>query len=146
MFLAALIIIAIGIVKSVKSNESDEVSTPEVRTITVTETVAVPVPAEQNFESIGVFKTTGYCPCRSCSEGYGRSTASGAVATEGITIAVDPKVIPYGTKVWINGHCYIAQDCGGAVKGKVIDIFVDNHSDCDRMNGKYEVYIEKTNT
>ena len=120
------------------------------KVITVTQNIPVekeviiekPIPTEKNFKSIGVFRTTGYCPCISCSEGYGKATASGAVATEGITIAVDPKVIPYGTKVWINGHCYIAQDCGGAVKGNHIDIYVENHEDCDKMNGKYEVYIE----
>ena len=119
-----------------------------VKVTTLTETVEKEVvvekaiPAESNFKSIGIFKTTGYCPCTYCSEGYGTTTATGAVAVEGITIAVDPSVIPYGSKVWINGHCYIAQDCGGAVRGNIIDIYVENHEDCDKMNGMYEVYIE----
>lgn len=56
-------------------------------------------------------------------------TASGTIATEGRTIAVDPRVIPYGTEVIINGHTYIAEDCGGAVKGNAIDIYFDSHEE-----------------
>jgi len=49
------------------------------------------------------------------------------------TIAVDPSVIPYDSKVKIicedypeiNGH-YIAEDCGGLIKGKKIDIYVSS--------------------
>ena len=52
-------------------------------------------------------------------------TSTGVIAKEGRTIAVDPTVIPYGTKVIVNNHEYIAEDCGSAVKGKVIDIFVE---------------------
>ena len=52
-------------------------------------------------------------------------TATGITAREGRTIAVDPTIIPYGTKVIIGNNIYIAEDCGSAVKGKVIDIFVE---------------------
>ena len=90
------------------------------------------------------FKLTAYCPCTECSAGYGRSTASGAVATAGRTIAVDPKVIPYGTKVVINGHTYIAEDCGSAVKGNIIDIFFDTHEETVQFGVQYaEVLIKE---
>lgn len=79
--------------------------------------------------SLGVFKTTGYCPCRSCSAGWGRNTCTGAVASSQHTIAVDPRVIPYGTRVMINGVVYIAEDKGGGVKGHHIDIFYDTHAE-----------------
>ena len=72
---------------------------------------------------------TAYCPCYECSEGYGTQTATGATAKEGVTIAVDPKKIPYGTEVEIDGKMYIAQDCGGAIKGNKIDLYFDNHAD-----------------
>lgn len=40
-------------------------------------------------------------------------------------IAVDPKVIPLGTKVWVEGYGYaIAGDTGGAIKGNRIDLFI----------------------
>lgn len=150
IFLTAIavlsVVLSILTILSATHFVAKEADVPEVKTITITETIAVPtpVPAEKNYVHVGTFKTTGYCPCKECSEGYGKSTATGATATEGITIAVDPNVIPYGTKVWINGHVYIAQDCGGAVKGNHIDIYVENHEDCDKMNGSYEIYIEKT--
>ena len=85
-------------------------------------------PASQ-MVSLGVFKTTGYCPCRSCSAGWGRNTCTGAVASSQHTIAVDPREIPYGTRVMINGVVYIAEDKGGGVKGHHIDIFYDTHAE-----------------
>lgn len=78
--------------------------------------------------SLGVFRTTAYCPCYACSEGYGRHTCTGATARSGHTIAVDPRVIPFGSKVLINGVVYTAEDRGGAVRGNHIDIFFDSHA------------------
>lgn len=79
--------------------------------------------------SLGTFKITGYCPCYQCSEGWGRHTSTGAIASSNHTIAVDPNVIPYGTQVVINGITYTAEDRGGGVKGKHIDIFYDTHAE-----------------
>ena len=48
------------------------------------------------------------------------------------TIAVDPRVIPYGTKVYIPqfGRTFIANNTGGAIKGNKIDIFMNTKKDC----------------
>lgn len=81
-----------------------------------------------NLRSLGTFRTTAYCPCRQCSEGWGRQTSSGATARSGHTVAVDPRVIPMGTKLMIDGVVYTAEDRGGGVKGKHIDIFFDTHA------------------
>lgn len=45
-------------------------------------------------------------------------------------IAVDPNVIPLGTKVWVEGYGEaIAADTGGAIKGNRIDVFIPNEAD-----------------
>lgn len=87
-----------------------------------------------NLVPLGTFKTTAYCPCYSCSEGWGRRTSTGALATASHTIAVDPSVIPYGSQVMINGVVYTAEDRGGGVRGKHIDIYVNTHPEC-RVHG-----------
>lgn len=77
------------------------------------------------------------------SPGYGR-TATGQKATEGRTIAVDPKVIPLGWWVYIEGIGYRrAEDTGGAVKGSKVDVFFNSHAEAvsfGRKRGK-QVYI-----
>lgn len=47
------------------------------------------------------------------------------------TIAVDPRVIPLGSKVYVEGYGYaIAADTGGAIKGNIIDIYLNSSSEC----------------
>lgn len=82
---------------------------------------------------IGKFKITHYAG--------DTATSTGAKPTVGRTIAVDPRVIPYGSRVVINGHTYIAEDCGGAIKGNVIDIFVGSTEEAYQKGVYYtEVY------
>lgn len=82
---------------------------------------------------LGTFQITHYCPCGVCCGAYADGvTASGTEATEGRTLAVDPEVIPYGSRVAIfydDGRIehYIAEDCGGAIHGKEADVFVSDH-------------------
>ncbi len=62
---------------------------------------------------------------------YGHGiTATGTKPKWG-TIAVDPRVIPYGTKVYIPqfNMIFTAEDCGGAIKGNKIDIFMGSRSE-----------------
>ena len=106
-----------------------------------------PFPVTVNIDgrsliALGNFKTTAYCPCHSCSEGWGRSTSTGAVAAANHTIAVDPRVLPYGSQVMINGIIYTAKDRGGGVKGNHIDIFFDTHGETRQYGVRnVEVYL-----
>lgn len=94
-----------------------------------------------NLKYLGRFRVTAYCSCEECSEEWGMQTSTGATAKEGVTIAVDPSVISYGTDIVINGHTYKAQDTGGLIKGKRIDIYFENHADVDAFGVQYlEVY------
>lgn len=60
------------------------------------------------------------------------------------TIAVDPNVIPLGSTVLINGKEYIAEDIGGAIKGNVIDLFVETEAESIGWGVQYyEIYIKE---
>lgn len=60
----------------------------------------------------------------------GNRTATGVWPREGL-IAVDPRVIPLGTEVYVEGYGYaIAADTGGAIKGNIIDVFFPSFQTC----------------
>lgn len=74
------------------------------------------------------------------------TTAVGASVGVG-TIAVDPKVIPYYTKMFIqtsNGSRVYgmgtALDCGGAIKGNIVDLWFPTYGDC-RSWGRRNVTV-----
>lgn len=69
---------------------------------------------------------TGYTPGDPGCTGI---TYTGTKASRG-TIAVDPKVIPFGTKLYIPGYGYgIAADTGGAIKGNKIDLCYETRAE-----------------
>lgn len=75
----------------------------------------------------------------------GNKTSTGTKPTANRTIAVDPRVIPYGSKVYIEGYgTYIAEDCGGGIKGNMIDIYMNTYNECIQFGRrKAKVYIVK---
>lgn len=98
-------------------------------------------------KSLGTYLVTAYDACVECTgknpgdPGYG-ITASGAVATANHTIAVDPNDIPLGTTVIINGREYVAEDTGGAIQGKHIDMYFDTHEEARQWGTQYiEVFM-----
>ena len=93
--------------------------------------------------SLGQFKLTAYCPCSKCNGKWaGGITSTGAKAQANRTIAVDPSVIPYGSKVKINDKIYVAEDCGGAIKGNRIDIYFASHDEALDFGVQYaEVFL-----
>lgn len=95
-----------------------------------------------------LFTCTAYCSCKICCGSYSPEvrggvahTATGTVPEEGRTIAVDPSVIPYGTKVYIDGMgIYTAEDCGGAIKGNHIDVYFGTHEGA-KIFGTQRLYV-----
>lgn len=108
-------------------------------------------PVKETFWiDLGTFEITAYCTGTCCSSGTG-ITASGAVATVGRTIGVDPNVIPLGSTVKIvfrdgTEHIYIAEDTGSAIKGNIIDLLVSSHSEGIQFGRQTcRVYVEEIN-
>lgn len=69
-------------------------------------------------------------------EGCDNWTATGTLARYG-AIAVDPSVIPYGTRMyivsWDGSVVYgyaTAEDCGGAINGNRVDLYYDTYEEC----------------
>lgn len=92
----------------------------------------------------GKFTATFYCDCPIC---VGKKsvvrTATGSIPHSKRTIAVDTSIIPMHSIVYIKGlGFYVAEDTGGHIKGKRVDIFVDNHQQAQKLGKKsVEIYI-----
>jgi 3D (Asp-Asp-Asp) domain-containing protein len=102
---------------------------------------------EENWKSKRITViATAYCLCIECC---GKSKHDGKTASGGNAyqpgIAVDPKLIPYGSRIdcplytrkptWAE-----ADDCGGSIKKNRIDLRMENHEDAKKF-GKQEITI-----
>ena len=112
----------------------------------VTHKAINPISYEKNipteFTAVYEMKATAYCLCKKCcgkdvdDPNYGR-TSSGLKIVPGTgmkVIAVDPNVIPLGSKVYVEGlngagdYGYaVAADKGSAIKNNKIDLYMDTH-------------------
>ena len=74
----------------------------------------------------------------------GCRTATGTWPSRG-TIATDPRVIPTGSKLWVEGYGEaVAADTGGAIKGQRIDLYMDTKHECLQWGRrKVEVQIRR---
>ena len=90
-------------------------------------------------------EATAYTPyCAGCS-GISAAGINLRANSDLKLIAVDPNVIPLGTKVWVEGYGYaVAGDTGGAIKGNKIDILVHSKSEAYSW-GRKKVRIKVLN-
>jgi uncharacterized protein YabE (DUF348 family) len=72
----------------------------------------------------------------------GNYTCTGQHVRFGV-VAVDPAVIPLGTRLYIEGYGYAtADDIGRAIRGNRIDVFFESEWDCIRWGRRYtKVYV-----
>ena len=111
--------------------------------------------AVQDYVSLGEFKLTSYCACEKCC-GYWATirplddngdpivyTASGAIARQGVTVAADTSILPFGTVILIGGEEFTVQDVGGGVDGKHIDIYFEDHGAALEFGVRYETIYRK---
>ena len=98
---------------------------------------------EYTYTAMHVVESTAY-------EEDGSRTKTGTVPrigneTEFGTIAVDPRYIALGTKVYIPGYgLAIAEDTGGAIKGWIVDVYLHDVDVCNRWGRRMvKCYILK---
>jgi len=128
--------------------------TPHVTQTPIQET-SEPQPTFE-LVSLGEFRITAYCHCEQCCGDWSKDrptsedgkllvyTASGDLAVEGVTIAADTNILPFGTEVIIDGNKYIVQDRGRVIKNNRIDVYFENHQDALEFGVQYkEVFIER---
>lgn len=102
--------------------------------------LAAPVDVQAGeWESLGSWKCTAYCPLECCN-GRGRAwkTASGIPMEVGDTVATAK--LPFGTKLLIDGHVYTVTDRG--VPYGTVDILHESHSAANKFGIKHkQVFI-----
>lgn len=102
---------------------------------------------------IGTFQSTAYCLCECggstrTANGY---NLAGKSRTQAMTIAVDRRIIPLGTRVYVefpapyqhfSGY-YTARDTGGAIRGYIIDLYmgVNNIREANQFGRRYGVKV-----
>lgn len=92
--------------------------------------------SEPAGKEIYVSSTAYTANCNGCS-GYTATGMNLRANPNAKVIAVDPRVIPLGTKVYVEGYGYaIAADTGSAIKGFKIDVFFPSKSDAFRWGSK----------
>ena len=94
---------------------------------------------EMTYAACIPMEASAYLP----TDGNGAGiTATGAVAQRGI-VAVDPDVIPLGTRVYIPGYgTAVAADTGGAIRGNKIDLCMESYGEAINFGRRsVEVYI-----
>lgn len=100
------------------------------------------------YETMGEFTITAYCPCSKCCGRNTGITASGTEAQEGVTVAADIDVLPFGTKISIDGIGErVVEDTPAdfiveKYDGKIIDLYFDSHQDALEF-GKQSLTISK---
>lgn len=81
------------------------------------------------------FVATGYS-ANDSKQGTDNITATGSKVHEGV-VAVDPNVIPLGTRVEIKGlGTFVAKDTGGKIKGNRIDVFFNSREEAKKFGRK----------
>ncbi len=99
----------------------------------------IPASRPTNYSRVETFTATAYDSSVEDNGPWAGVTSTGMPMGYGV-IAVDPKVIPYGTKMYIESvdgkYVYgyaIAGDCGGAIKGNRVDLFYWSKAQCNEF-------------
>ena len=121
--------------REIATENPAEVSIKPINTVEGVENLTDEVDINENYNSeegfsykaVMAMEATAYLPTDGSGEGL---TAMGIPATYGV-VAVDPSIIPLGTRVYIPGYGEaIAADTGGAIIGYCIDLCMESYAEC----------------
>lgn len=74
----------------------------------------------------------------------GHHTFTGTWPQRG-TVAVDPRVIPLGSRIWVEGYgMAVAEDTGGAIRGNRVDVYLESEVAC-RQYGRRQTVVRVMN-
>lgn len=118
-----LIVLGICLINHFYGTESQNCQKEKEQPVQPAQTVQIP------GRYIGEFSISHYCSCPICTKSpKGSRTATGHIPREGRTVAVDKKIIPLHSVIYVEGiGTLVAEDVGGAVKGNHLDIYIDDH-------------------
>jgi 3D (Asp-Asp-Asp) domain-containing protein len=122
--------------EKVVNKKQDKVITVGTRTTVAQASRGVTNVSSSSGKEIYVSSTAYTASCKGCSGVT--STGVDLKSNPGAKIiAVDPSVIPMGSKVYVEGYGYaVAADKGGAIKGNRIDVFFSSKNDAYRWGVK----------
>jgi len=98
--------------------------------------------APEQYKKVLDMTATAYAPGAADNGIWGDRTYVGTKVKKGVA-AVDPRVIPMGTKLWVEGYGYaVAEDQGSAIKGNRIDLAFNEFKVADDYGiQKVKVYV-----
>jgi len=98
--------------------------------------------APDNYKRVLNMTATAYSPGTLDNGKWKDKTYMGGIVRHGV-VAVDPKVIPMGTKLWVEGYGEaVAEDQGSAIKGNRIDLAFDQRTDAlDYGTKNIKIYV-----
>ena len=82
-----------------------------------------------DWQPVGKYRVSAYCPCAVCCKKADGITADGTYAPGSKDrIVAAPKEFPFGTKLWIEGvGVVVVHDRGTAMRGHQLDLFFPKH-------------------
>lgn len=131
-----------GLLETTEVLKSEITKDPVKEVVEVGTKKGTVAPNGKNAKRVIVMQATAYDPTA------GSKTAMGTRARVG-AVAVDPKVIPLGSKLYIESmdgfasYGYAtAEDTGGAIKGNRIDLFYNSNAEANRFGRRnVKVYV-----
>ncbi|MBS5945606.1 MAG: 3D domain-containing protein [Peptoniphilus harei] len=131
-----------GVLETTEVLKSEITKDPVKEVVEVGTKKAAAAPNGKNAKRVIVMQATAYDPSA------GSKTAMGTRARVG-AVAVDPRVIPLGSKLYIESmdgfasYGYAtAEDTGGAIKGNRIDLFYNSNAEANRFGRRnVKVYV-----